>query len=143
MYESYYDKLQPYFGLEIIQIHYMDTDSFAVSVKTKLLGKTYKILKTYLILVIWMKIIIFLLIKKVISKFKIETPTYFCADELICLRSKMYAIICGKDGKNWVKGISKAQLEIFEFEDFQNCLFGGEYQKECHNYLLRSNDHEM
>ena len=28
MYETYYDKLQPYFGQENIQLHYMDTDSF-------------------------------------------------------------------------------------------------------------------
>ena len=32
MYETYYDKLQPYFGQENIQLHYMDTDSFILSV---------------------------------------------------------------------------------------------------------------
>ena len=35
MYETYYDKLQPYFGQKNIQLHYMDTDSFVLSVKTK------------------------------------------------------------------------------------------------------------
>ena len=35
MYETYYDKLQPYFGQENIQLHYMDTDSFVLSVNTK------------------------------------------------------------------------------------------------------------
>ena len=35
MYEIYYDKVQPYFGLENLQLHYMDTDSFVISVKTK------------------------------------------------------------------------------------------------------------
>ena len=35
MYETYYDKLQPYFGHENIQLHYMDTDSFVLSVNTK------------------------------------------------------------------------------------------------------------
>ena len=34
MYETYYDKLQPYFGQEKIQLHYMDTDSFILSVNT-------------------------------------------------------------------------------------------------------------
>ena len=34
-YEIYYDKLQPYFGQENIQLHYMDTDSFVSSVNTK------------------------------------------------------------------------------------------------------------
>ena len=35
MYQIYYDKLQPYFGQENIQLHYMDTDSFVLSVNTK------------------------------------------------------------------------------------------------------------
>ena len=35
MYETYYDKLQPHFGQENIQLHYMDTDSFVLSVNTK------------------------------------------------------------------------------------------------------------
>ena len=35
MYETYYDTLQPYFGQENLQLHYMDTDSFVLSIKTK------------------------------------------------------------------------------------------------------------
>ena len=35
MYETYYDKLQPYFGQENIQLPYMDTDSFVLGVNTK------------------------------------------------------------------------------------------------------------
>ena len=35
MYETYYDKIQPYFGQENIRLHYMDTDSFVLSVNTK------------------------------------------------------------------------------------------------------------
>ena len=34
MYETYYDNLQPYFGQENIQLLYMDTDSFVLSVNT-------------------------------------------------------------------------------------------------------------
>ena len=34
-YETYYDKLQPYFGRENLHLHYMDTDSFVLSVNTK------------------------------------------------------------------------------------------------------------
>ena len=34
MYETYYDKLQPCFGQENIHLHYMDTDSFVLSVNT-------------------------------------------------------------------------------------------------------------
>ena len=35
MYETYYDKLQPFFGENNLQLHYMDTDSFVLSVNTK------------------------------------------------------------------------------------------------------------
>ena len=40
MYETYYDILQPYFGQENIQLHYMGTDSFVLSVNTKDITKT-------------------------------------------------------------------------------------------------------
>ena len=30
-----------------------------------------------------------------------------------------------------------------KFEEYYNCLFGEEYQKECNNYILRSINHEM
>ena len=42
MYETYNDKLQPYFGQENIQLHYMDTDSFVLSVNTKDIIKDLK-----------------------------------------------------------------------------------------------------
>ena len=35
MYETYYDTLQPYFGQENIQLHYMDCDSFILSIKSE------------------------------------------------------------------------------------------------------------
>ena len=35
VYESYYDKLQPNFGDKNMQLHYMDTDSFVISLNTK------------------------------------------------------------------------------------------------------------
>ena len=35
LYETYYDILQPYSGQRNIQLHYMDTDSFVLSVNTK------------------------------------------------------------------------------------------------------------
>ena len=42
MYETIYDILQPYFGRENIQLHYMDTDSFVLSVITKDIIKDLK-----------------------------------------------------------------------------------------------------
>ena len=35
MYETYYDKLQPYFGQENLQLHYIDLDGMILSMKTQ------------------------------------------------------------------------------------------------------------
>ena len=45
LYETYYDKLQLYFGQENIQLLYMDTDSFVLSVNTKDIIKDLKCLQ--------------------------------------------------------------------------------------------------
>ena len=145
MYETYYDKLQPYFGQENLQLHYMDTDSFVLSVNTKdiikdlrnleyifdfsNLDKTHELYSNKN--------------KKVIGKFKIETPKNIWIDEFICLRSKMYAFKCGDDSKNKLKGISKSQSKNIKFEEYKKCLDGDDYQKECNNYIIRSINHEM
>ena len=55
----------------------------------------------------------------------------------------MYAFRCGDDSKNKLKGISKSYSKKIKFEEYYNCLFGGEYQKECDNYILRSVNHDM
>ena len=39
IYETYYDKLQPYFGLENLQLHYFDTDGTMLSRKTQKISK--------------------------------------------------------------------------------------------------------
>ena len=35
MYETYFDKLQPYFGQENNQLQYVDTDAYVLSMNTK------------------------------------------------------------------------------------------------------------
>ena len=42
MYETYYDILQPYFGQENLQLHYIDTDGMTLSMKTKNIIKDLK-----------------------------------------------------------------------------------------------------
>ena len=87
----------------------------------------------------------YIVIKKRIGKFKIETPKNVFIDEFVCLRSKAYSIKC-KDNigsQNKIKGISKSQSKHIKFEKFYTCLFGGEYQLECDNYIVRSLIHEM
>ena len=147
MYETYYDTLQPYFGQENLQLHYIDTDGVILSMKTKDIIKDLKNLED---------IFDFSNLdenhelfsnknKKVIGKFKIETPKNIWIDEFVCLRSKAYSFKCNDntESKNKIKGISKSQSKHIKFEEYYNCLFGGEYQRECNNYIIRSINHEM
>ena len=145
MYETYYDKLQPYFGLENIQLHYMDCDSFVLSIETDNIINDLKNIKN---------LFDFSNLdkdhelfsnenKKVIGKFKIETPKNILIDEFVALRSKCYAFKCGDDSKNKLKGISKSYSKNIKFDEYYNCLFGNEYQRECDNYILRAINHDM
>ena len=145
MYETYYDKLQLYFGQENIQLHYIDTDAFVLSVYTNDIIKDLKKLEDIFDFsnldenheLFSNKNI------KMIGKFKIETPKNIWIDEFICLRSKMYAFKCGNDSKNKLNGISKSQSKNIKIEEYYNCLFGGKYQRECNIYIIRPINHEM
>ena len=144
MCETYYDKMQPYFGPKKSQMLYLDTDSFVLTVITKdiikdltnledlfgfrNLDKDHEIFSNKN--------------KTVNGKFRIETPKNISVDEFIALRSKMYAFRCGDDSKNRLKGISKSYSEKIKFEECYKCLFGGEYQQECDNFIIRSINHE-
>ena len=147
MFETFYDTLQPYFGQENIQLHYMDCDSFILSIKSEKFNKDLKNLEN-----------IFDFSnkdenhelyseknKKVLGKFKIETPKNIFIDEFIALRSKMYAFKCKDEieGKNKLKGISKSQSKYIKFEEYKICLDGEELENECTNYILKSINHDM
>ena len=145
MYETYCDKLQPYFGQKNIQLHYIDTDAFVLSVNTKDIIRDLKNLED---------VFDFSSLddkhelfsnknKKRVGFFKLETPKNIWIDEFVCLRSKMYSFKCGDDNKNKLKGISISQSKHIKFEGYYSCLFGREYKKECINYILRSINHEM
>ena len=102
MYETYYDRLQPYFGQENTHLHYMDTDSFVLSVNTK---DTIKDLKNSENIFDFSNLeenheLFSNKNRKVLGKFKIETPKNIWIDEFVCLRSKMYAFKCGDNSKN-------------------------------------------
>ena len=152
MYETYYDKLQPYFRHEKIQLHFIDTDAFVLSLKTQDIIKNLKNLgdifdfsnldKTHELFSEKNK--------KVIGKFKIETPKNIWIDEFVCLRSKMYAYFCDRDSKSKLrdsksklKGISKSQSKNFKFEEYKKFLDGDDYRQECDSYIIRSINHEM
>ena len=109
MYETYYDTLQPYFGQENLQLHYIDTDGMILSMETKDIIKDLKNLED---------IFDFSNLdenhelfgnenKKVIGNLKIETPKNIFIDEIVCLRSKRYSFKCKDniESKNKIKGI--------------------------------------
>ena len=77
--------------------------------------------------------------KKVIGKFKIETPKNIWIDEFVCLSSKMYAFKCDDDSKNKLKGISKSQSKNSKFEEYKKCLDGEKYQQECDKLFHKIN----
>ena len=83
--------------------------------------------------------------KKVLEKFKIETPKNVFIDEFVALRSKMYAFKCKdkEEDKNKLKGISKSQSKNIKFEEYKKCLNGEKFENECINYILKSNKHDM
>ena len=146
MYETYYDILQPYFGQENIQLHYMDTDSFVLSVNTEDIMKDLKNLEDIFDFINLDKNHELFSEKnnKVIGKFKIETPKNIWIDEFVCLRSNLYAFKCGDDSKNKLIGISKSQSKNIKFEEYKKCLDGEDYQQDKHdNYIIRSINHEM
>ena len=144
MYETYYDILQPYFGQENIQLHYMDYDSFVLSFETE---NTINDLKKLEDLFDFSNLDknheLFSNKNKKLGKFKIETPENIWIDEFVALRSKCYAFKCGDNSKNKLKGVSKSQPKIIKFEEYKKCLDGEEYLRECDNYILRSINHEM
>ena len=147
MYETDYDILQPYFSQENLQLHYLDTDGMILSMKTKDIIEDLESLEN---------IFDFSNLdenhelfsnknKKVIGKFKIETPKNIWIDEFVCLRSKAYSFKCNDhdENNNKIKGISKTYSKHIKFAEYYNCLFGKDFKKECNNYIIRSINHEM
>ena len=109
---------------KILQLHYMDTDSFVLSVNTKNIIQDLHNLKDYFDFSnlnedheLFNNIN-----KKVLGKFKIETPKNNFIDEFIALRSKTYSFQCNNNNedKTKLKGICKAQTKNIEFEEYYN-----------------------
>ena len=101
MYEFYYHKLQPYYSSRSdasIKLHYMDTDSFILSIKTGDLINDWKYFKDDFDFSeldpshqLYNPIN-----KKVIGKMKIETSPIFELDNFVALRSKSYSLAMGQ-----------------------------------------------
>ena len=145
MCETYYDKLQPCFGPNKLQLYYLDCDSFVLSMKTEHRINDLKYLED---------LIDFSNLdenhelfsnknKKVIGKFKIETPKNIWIDEFVALRSKWHAFNFGDDSKIKLKGIAESQTKKIKFKENKICLDGEENVYEFDNFILRSINHDM
>ena len=99
MNETYFDTLQPYFGQEKLQLHYFDTEGMILSMKTEKNNKDMKKLEdmSYFSNLDDNHEQFSEKNKKVIGKFKVETPKIIWIDEFICLRSKAYSFKCNDE----------------------------------------------
>ena len=149
MYETYYDKLQKYFGIDGVQIHYQDTDAFIMSLKSKDIINDLGELQRRYDLFDFSNLdknhkLFSIEHKKIPGHLKIETPKSLYIDKFVCLRSKCYAYITQLDGyNNKFKGIVKGYKDEISFEQYYNCLMNLEYDKICTQHCIRSHDHEM
>ena len=83
--------------------------------------------------------------KKVIGRFKTETPRFVWIDEFVCLRPKAFSFKCKNDdeSKNKLEGVSESQSKHMKIEEYKKRLDNEDYQKDCDNYIFRSLNHEM
>ena len=102
LYETYYDKLQPYFGQKNLQLHYIDTDGMIWSMRLENIFEDLKKIED---------IFDFSNLdknhdlfseknKRVIGKFKIDSPRRIWIDEFVCLRSKAYCFKCKNEDES-------------------------------------------
>ena len=145
MYETYYGKLQPYFGQEKLHLHYVDRDGMILSMRTENIIRDLKNLENLFNFsnLDEYQELFSNINKKVFGKFKIETPKNIWIDEFVALRSEMYAFNCGDESKNKTKGIRKSYAKNIKFQEYKICLDGEKYEDECGKYISRSINHEM
>ena len=147
MYEFYYHKLKPYYNSKI-KLHYMDTDSFILSIKTgdlindleyfkddfdfSELDENHELYNS--------------INKKVIGKMKIETSPIIELDNFIALRSKSYSFSYGASQAAAQKSVQISKQKGIQhtpiYSQFINSLFNSETTTAT-NYSIRSNAHNL
>ena len=139
MYEYYYYKFQPYFKNKI-KLHYMDTDSFVLTIETNDIEKDLEHFKNDFDFSDINKSnkLYSDINKKVIGKFKIETSPHITIDEFISLRSKSYSFKIKDINKSKQKGVQKAP----DFDSYIYCLENNKITNQK-NYSIRSNNHTL
>ena len=142
MYEFYYHKLQPYYNCSV-KLHYLDTDSFFLSIKT---GDLIKDLEYFKNDFDFSKLdenheLYDTINKKVLGKMKIETSPIIDLDNFVALRSKSYSFSCGATQRTVQKVTQKAKQKRIQhtppYTQFINSLFNSETTTAT-NYSIRS-----
>ena len=144
MYEWYYDKMQPYFGDDNLELHYLVTDSFIFSFKPiKSLIEDLKHFKEDFDFSdldpsheLYSEAN-----KKVIGKMKLETAPELDLDEAVFLRSKSYSLNI-KQNSSHCKHKGVQDHNKYTLEDYKYCLEKNE-NKYGVIYSFRSNKHKI
>ena len=140
MYEWSYDKMQPYFREDILELHYLDTDSFIFSFKPiKSLIEDLKHFKEDFDFSdldpsheLYSEVN-----NKVIGKMKLETAPELDLDEAVFLRSKSYSLNI-KQNSSHCKHNRVQDHNKYTWEDYKYCLENNEIKYGV-NYSFRSN----
>ena len=69
--------------------------------------------------------------KKVVDKFKIETPKNIWIEEFVCFRSKAFSFKCNDNNENKkkIKGISESQSKHIKYEECKKMFIWGRIPK--------------
>ena len=139
MYEFYYHKLQPYYNNKI-KLHYMDKDSFILSIKTTNLLKDLEYFKNDFDSSELDKSheLYGTIPKKVIGKMKIETTPIFKLDNFEASRSKPYSF----SYKDIQKAKQKGKHHTPQNTECINSLFNSQTTTAT-NYSIRSDAHNL
>ena len=151
MYEFYYHKLQPYYNCSV-KLHYMDTDSFILSIETGDLIKDLEYFKNgfdFRELDENHQLYDFIN-KKVIGEMKIETSPIIELDNFVALRSESYSFSYGATQKLTQKTVQKVTQKAKQkgiqhtppYTQLINSLFNSETTTAT-NYSIRSNAHSL
>ena len=143
MYEFYYHKLKPYYSSSV-KLHYMDTDSFILSIKTEDLINDLEYFKDDFDFSeldenheLYNSIN-----KNGIGKMKIETSPIIELDNFIALRSKSYSFSYKNAQRTVQKSKQKGIQHTPIYSQFINSLFNSETTTAT-KYSIRSNAHNL
>ena len=139
MYEFYYHRLQPYYNGKI-KLHYMDTDSFILSMKTTNLLKDLEYFKKDFDLseLDENSELYDTINKKVIGEMKTETLPIIELDNFVALRSKSNSFSYRATQKPKQKGIQHTPI----LNQFTNSLFNSQTTT-ASNFSIRSDAHNL